>query len=243
MRLGEAWPTDVAIDSEGAIYVADCRGHRIRKIAPDGVVTTVAGSEQPEEGRWLRRDGPADQALLVAPCEIAVAANGDVYVNEQYTIRRISPSGWVSTFAGSGLGYRDGPREDAQFSYLRAINLDALGNVYVLDRNRVPGTSRTRYAVRKIDTTGSVSPVFWSDAPTVGGRLVSPAGMAVSPEGEVYLTNTGRHQIVKVLGLNSVPMGSSTPTIAGQVGKASTSNPRDGTDDARRLQQATRQWF
>ncbi len=199
-------PTDVAIDPQGNIYVADCRGHRIRRVTPEGMVTTVAGGERAEDGMWRRVDGPAEEARFVAPCHIALDRNGDIYITEQYTIRRVSPSGWVSTFAGgSGLGYVDGPRRDAEFAYLEDIGIDAGGTLYVLDTNPfVREGHGPRYAVRKIDATGSVSPVFRSDIPTVGGTLVSPSGMAVSPGGEIYLTNTGRHQIVKVLGLNGL---------------------------------------
>ena len=199
-------PTDVAIDPHGSIYVADCWGHRIRKVTPEGMVTTVAGGERAEDGVWRRVDGPADEARFVSPCHLALDRNGDIYVAEQYTIRRVSPSGWVSTFAGgSGLGYVDGPRREAEFAFLRDIGIDAEGTLYVLDTNPLVRAGHgPRYAVRTIDATDSVSPVFRSDRPTVGGSLVSPSGMAVSAGGEIYLTNTGRHQIVKVLGLNQL---------------------------------------
>ncbi len=194
-------PSDVAVDFAGAIYVVESYENRIRKIAPDGVVTTVAGADQPEE--WLRRDGPADEALFVSPGKIALSADGDLYITEQFSVRRLSPSGWVTTFAGGGgLGYRDGPKEQAEFAFLRDIDVDAEGNVYVLDANPyVPEKKGTHYLVRKIDTSGHVSTLFRGDPLIAGGPLASPWGVAVSPEGEVYLSNTGLHQIVKVLGL------------------------------------------
>lgn len=197
-------PSDVAVDSRGAIYVVETYGNRIRKIAPNGMVTTVAGVDQPEDGAWFRRDGPAAEALFISPSKVSFSADGDLYIAELNLIRRLSPSGWVTTFAGSGIGYKDGPKEHAQFSLLRGIDVDAEGNVYVLDENaNVPEREGAHYLVRRIDTSGQVSTVFWGDPPPAGGPLASPQGIAVSPEGEVYLTNTGRHQIVRVLGFLS----------------------------------------
>jgi len=202
----EAWfwgPSDVAVDSAGAIYVVESYANRIRKIAPNGMVTTVAGADQPEDGESLRRDGAADEALFVSPSKFAFSADGDLYITEQFQVTRLSPSGWVTTFAGSGgLGYKDGGKEHAEFAFLRDIDVDAEGNVYVLDANPyVPEKKGTHYLVRKIDTSGQVSTLFRGDPLIAGGPLASPWGMAVSPEGEVYLSNTGLHQIVKVLGL------------------------------------------
>ena len=197
-------PTDVAIDQWGAIYVADCWAHRIRKIA-DGMVTTVAGGEHPEDEWWLRRDGPAEEALFLSPCGIALGPDGDLYIKETQ-IRRLSPSGWVSTFAGGKQGYRDGPKEDAGFGAMQDIDVDADGNVYVIDANDyVPGKDGIHYAVRKISATrGLVSTIYRNGPPRQGGVLVSPAGLAVTPDGEVYVSNTGRHQIVRVEGLSDL---------------------------------------
>ena len=195
-------PTDVAIDPEGAIYVADCWSNRIRKITPEGMVTTVAGGDHPEDKWWLRRDGPADQALFLSPCGLALDRYGDLYILEQEQIRRLSPSGWVSTLVGeSGLGYRDGPSEHAQFAFLQDIEVDAEGNLYVIDAN--PYLSQkdgTFNAVRKISTGGWVSTLYRSEPSTEGGPLASPRGLAVTGQGEVYLTNTGRNQIVRIEG-------------------------------------------
>ena len=200
-------PSDVAVDWQGSIYVAECWGHRIRKISPEGVVTTVAGTDQPHEGGWLSRDGRAEQALFVGPCGIAFAPDGDLYIAEQTRIRRLSPSGWVSTFVGEGgQGYRDGPRDDAGFGAIQDIDVDAAGNVFVIDSNwYLPGQYWVQHdTVRKVSTSGWVSTLFLSAPPWSGGALASPGGIAVTPEGEVYVSNTGRNQIVRVAGRNSL---------------------------------------
>ena len=195
-------PDDVAIDYEGAIYVADSRAHRIRKITPDGVVTTVAGTDQPRPERWIHRDGRAGGALFIAPSGIAIDPNGDIYITEQTRIRRLSPSGWVTTYAGAAVpGYRDGPRDRAQFSHIRAMDVDAEGSVYLLDTiSYVPGRDGTHYAVRKIDASGWVSTLYMDGPPQSGGLLVAPAGIAVTEDAEIYVTNTGRNQIARVEG-------------------------------------------
>ena len=196
-------PSDVAVDWQGSIYVAERWGHRIRKISPDGMVTTVAGTDQPHEGQWLHGDGGAEQALLVGPCGIAFAPDGDLYIAEQTRIRRLSPSGWVSTFVGeAGQGYRDGPRGDAKFGAIQDIDVDAAGNIFVIDSNvYLPGQYWIQHdTIRKVSASGLVSTLVQSAPPWSGGALASPGGLAVTPEGEVYVSNTGRNQIVRVAG-------------------------------------------
>ena len=198
-------PSDVAVDWQGSIYVADGWGQRIRKISPDGMVTTVTGTEQPREGQWLQRDGRAEQALFDGLRSIAFAPDGDLYIAEQTRIRRLSPSGWVSTIVGEGgQGYRDGRRDDAQFGSIKDIDVDAAGNVYVIDSNfYLPGQYLIQHdTVRKVSTSGWVSTLYRSAPPWSGGGLASPQGIAVTPEGEVYVSNTGRNQIVRVAGRN-----------------------------------------
>ena len=199
-------PSDVAVDFAGAIYVVDSYEHRIRKISTDGIVTTVAGALHPADQAWPRRDGPAEEALLLSPHKVAFSTDGDLYILDQFSIRRLSPSGWVTTFAGvNHQGYKDGSKERAEFAFLREIDVDAEGNVYILDANPyVPERKGTHYFVRKIDTSGQVSTLFRGDPLIAGGPLASPWGMAVSPEGEVYLSNTGLHQVVRVLGLTQL---------------------------------------
>lgn len=200
-------PSDVAIDPRGGIYVADCWSHRIRRITPDGIVTTVAGGDHPEDKWWLRRDGLADEALFLSPCGIALSPDGDLYIVEQTQIRRLSPSGWVSTFAGDGgQVYKDGPKEHAGFGAIQDIDVDADGNVYVIDANDyVPGEDGVHYAIRRISAeTGQVSTLSRNGPARLGGVLSSPAGLAVTPGGEVYVSNTGRNQIVRVEGPNKV---------------------------------------
>ena len=198
-------PTDVAIAHDGAIYVADSPAHRIRKITPDGMVTTVAGGgptagSRSSEGTFGSfRDGPADEARFAYPQRIALGPFGDLYIMEQHRrIRRLSPSGTVVTFAGTGtLGYEDGPRQQAEFFNLLAIDVDLDGNVYVIDNSPIINAGLVP-TIRKIDTAGVVSTLY-RDRPLIRwGTLATPIGLAVARDGSIYIANTGRHQIVEL---------------------------------------------
>ena len=193
-------PRDVVVDAEGSIYVADGENHRIRKITPEGVVSTIAGSDRGGADWREIRDGPSEQALFAGPTALVLDPYGDLYIVERFAVRRLSPSGWVSTFAGdNGWGWRDGPREVAQFQSLYDIAVDDAGNLYVIDDTRGSvGSGGTVLAIRKIDTSGIVTTLYRDGYPSLGGTLAYPSGLAVTGDGTVYLANTGRHQIVRL---------------------------------------------
>ncbi|MYE31190.1 MAG: hypothetical protein F4X80_00675 [Chloroflexi bacterium] len=197
-----AGPRDVAIAHDGSIYVADTDGHRIRKIAPDGFVSTVAGGG-PYLGqrgvvgpRIMFADGPASEARFTSPIGIVIDDFGDLYVIEHLRrIRRISPSGWVSTFAGSSMaGQRDGPASSAQFFQLLAVAIDKQGALYVLETVQGPYS----VSLRKVGPDGVVRTLRRDRSPGLGGTLARPVGLAVDDDGRIYIANMGRHQIVQV---------------------------------------------
>ena len=127
--------SDIAVDDEGNAYVTDRDNHRVRKISPDGQVTTLAGS-----GERGFADGPATQARFADLQGIAVAANGTVYVTDSGAVRSISPDGAVKTIAGAGnaasalaAGYADGPGYVARFNHPMGIAVEANGSIVVAD--------------------------------------------------------------------------------------------------------------
>ncbi|HJZ96495.1 MAG TPA: hypothetical protein VKE70_08305 [Candidatus Solibacter sp.] len=131
-------PTSVAVDVSGNLYLADTGNQRIRKVASDGTITTVAG------GGRIEGDGIlATQAVLAYPQGVAVDADGNLYISEVLNprIRKVAPDGIISTIAGTGVaGYSGdgGPAERAQLNYVFGLAVDAAGNVYVADAgNRV----------------------------------------------------------------------------------------------------------
>lgn len=128
-------PRALTIDDNGNLYVADQGNNRIRKVSPTGVVTTIAGKPT---GGYV--DGQGTNAGLGFPCGITIDKKGNLYVTQFSTnlVRKITPSGWVSTIAGTReQGYNDGPGSQATFSSLGGITIDANGILYVADGKKV----------------------------------------------------------------------------------------------------------
>jgi sugar lactone lactonase YvrE len=141
-------PQGVAVDSAGNIFIADSGDHRIRKITPDGIITTVAGnSPLPSypagavQGGFSGDGGPAVNAQLNYPIDVAVDGAGNLYIAdyENHRIRKISPDGIITTIAGDGTaGYSGdgGPAIRASIGGegMMALAVDGAGNVYVADQ-------------------------------------------------------------------------------------------------------------
>jgi len=142
-------PQGVAVDVEGNVLVADTSNHSIRKIARDGVVSTLAGSAEGESGH---ADGSGDAARFNSPCSVAVDVDGTIVVadNDNNCIRKVTAEGVVSTLAGptdGSQGSADGPANStARFNDPQDVAIDENGNLLVVDyRNK---------AVRMITHTG-----------------------------------------------------------------------------------------
>jgi len=198
-------PDGIAVDSFGIVYVADTYNNMIRKITPDGVVSTIAGT-----GSYGFTNGPGASATFNEPMGIAVDTSGNLYVADGYNqvIRKITPDGTVSTFAGGGgggpgdgseggvgSGFKNGHGTAAAFWDPWAIAVDSSGNLYVADV--------LNEQIRKITASGEVTSIagawpiingFYS--PVEGSRngvgpaatFADPTGIAVDSSGNLYVS-------------------------------------------------------
>lgn len=201
-------PYGLAIDSKGSLYVGDVDNHAIRIISPEGVVRTLAG------GRKGYSDRDGDLAMFNHPYGVAVDANGNVYVADSYnnTIRKVTPEGSASTFAGNGNdGFVDGPALNAEFYVPIGIVMDSGGNIYVGDE----GNS----SIRKITADGVVTTLAgngqFSFADGVGRAAIfnAPGALAIDAEGNIFVADYLNNCIRKVS-----PSGE-VRTIAGSLEK------------------------
>ena len=130
---GFNFPAGVAVDSKGDVYVADQSNQAIRKVSPQGQISTLAGTATV----FGSADGTGASARFRYPSAVAVDGSGNVYVADSgnYTVRLVSPNGVVTTLAGAvgSYGIADGSGSAARFSNLQGITVDASGNVYVAD--------------------------------------------------------------------------------------------------------------
>ena len=202
-------PSGVAVDSAGTVYVADAYNSEIRKITPSGQVTTLAGVAN--QGGY--QNGVGSNARFADPSGVAVDTIGNVYVadSENQAIRKITPTGDVSTLAGGSSGSSDGSGSSAQFNRPSGIAVDSAENVYVADTYND--------TIRKITSAGTVSTLAGSpgqsgSADGLGGlaRFSSPSGVAVDGQGNVFVADAYNQEVRKI-----TPNGQVT-TLAGKAG-------------------------
>ena len=190
-------PNNVAVDSTGNVYVADTANNTIRKIAPNGVVSTLAGIS----GTRGSADGIGGNARFWAPFGIAVDTIGNVYVADtaNNTIRKITPNGVVSTLAGlaSQPGSKDGIGTNARFRNPWGIAVDDAGNVFVADMSND--------TIRKITPTGVVTTLAGqlgksgnADGFGGGALFYDPFAVAVDKADNVYVSDSANNTIRKI---------------------------------------------
>ena len=184
------FPIGVTVDAGGNVYVADTENYKIRKITPAGVVTTLAGSTQGFT------DGASTNAQFNSPTGIAIDAVGNLYVTDNYKIRKISPAGVVSTLAGSSTaGYADGKGTDARFTNPYGIAIDSNNILYVSDSDND--------RIRKITADGTVTTIAggtqgYADGSGNFAQFNYPKGIAVA-SGTIYVADEANNKIRKII--------------------------------------------
>ncbi len=207
-------PHGIEVRMDGTVFVSDMHNHSIRKIDPNGVVSTFAG----ELGSEGSQDGEGPQARFSKPEDLAIDSRGNVFVADtyNYTIRKIDSSGNVSTFAGKAgeAGYRDGFGEDARFDKPIGIAIDGSDNIYVVDAN-YDGPEIGNCVIRRIDPFGKVTTIAGrlgevgpEDGPSKNARFHKPVGIDVTDEGIIYIADTEADTIRRIdLDGNVVTLG------------------------------------
>ncbi|MCC2669539.1 MAG: repeat containing protein [Armatimonadetes bacterium] len=221
-------PHDLAVDAGGNLLVADTYNHRIRRIDRNGIITTIAGN-----GRdGYRGDGgPARAASLNNPQGIALDTAGTLYIADTYNhvVRRVAPSGTISTFAGTepGLAGDGGPAARAQLSLPTAVAVARDGSVYISEA----GNNR----IRRVSVSGVIETIagFGPGSGTAGAgyggdggpaekaRLFAPMDIDLWPLGDLVISDSGNQRVRGVSqGVINTLAGTGERGFRGDGGKA-----------------------
>jgi sugar lactone lactonase YvrE len=179
-------PSDITADSTGNCYLTDKDNHAIRKLTPEGLVTTMAGS-----GTSGFANGTGTSAAFSYPSSITINNTNVLYVSDSWNnaIRKITPEGAVTTLAGgNGIGFTDGSGTAATFSSPDGIAIDSTGNLFVADYDN--------NAIRKITPAGEVTTVvgqagkFGFQAGYLPGVINHPSKIAIVGD-SLYISQNG----------------------------------------------------
>jgi sugar lactone lactonase YvrE len=203
-------PGGIALAKDG-LFVADTNNHLIRKVAQDGTVSTLAGSDAGFA------DGAGAAAKFDTPYGLAVDAAGVLYVADTHNhrIRQVAADGTVTTLAGAEAGQADGPGTAARFRQPWGLAVDGKGALYIADAGN--------HRICKLDLKDPAHPVTtlaggtagYADGSGAAAKFTAPEDVDVAPDGSVYVADTGNHRIRKV-----APDGTVTTVAGGTAGLA-----------------------
>ncbi len=192
----------VAVDASGNLFIADTQNNRVRKVAADGTITTVAGGGA---GGASGDNGPAVGAQLSGPNAVAVDASGNLFIADELdnSIRRVTANGIITTVAGRfgccGSAGDGGPATAASLVLPTGVALDGSGNFFIADsQNGI---------VRKVSTDGIIgtvagistsAPSGGDDGPALNARLSAPNAVAVDCDGNVFVADYKNNRVRKI---------------------------------------------
>src|ERR1700722_18660899 len=184
-----SFPTAIALDTAGNMYIADQGNFVVRRIAVDGTINTVAGNGNPN---FAGDNGPATSAQL-DPVAVATDSHGNLYIADggNYRIRKVDTNGTITTIAGNGnegdLG-DNGPATSAEIDFVTDLAVDSSGNVYLADYYN--------YEVRKIDSKGIMTAFAGgilegsiADGVPATTAVMDPDGVAFDGSGNLYISD------------------------------------------------------
>jgi|GEM_PF-969054 len=224
------YPSGVAFDSSGNMYIADNENNRIRKVDTSGNISTIAGNGT---SGYSGDGGPAISAQLSYPSGVVFDSSGNMYIadSSNNSIRKVDNAGNISTVAGNGKAGNSGDGGPATAAYLyrpSGVAFDSSGNMYIADKynNRI----------RKVDSSGNISTVAGTGTEGYSGdggsatsaRLKYPSGVAFDSSGNMYIADSSNHCIRKVgsSGNISTVAGTGTEGYSGDGGAATSAQLR-----------------
>jgi trimeric autotransporter adhesin len=207
------YPTGIAVDSAGNLYISDLMTTRIRKVTPAGIISSLVGKEATEEdssslvGKEATEDDPSGLsfALEGSPCDLAVDSAGNLYNAEQFSqeLRKITPAGIISRAAGFanpefsvwGPGGLEIP---VLFGHPHGVTVDSAGNLYIAVDNRILKAAPASI-INTVAGNGTVD--YGNDAGTATAVAISPIGVAVDSKGNLYIAEGSRIRKVDASGI------------------------------------------
>ncbi len=236
------FPTDMVVDAAGNVYISDTGNHRVRRVAPNGVITTYAGTGVADFGG---DGGPATQATLTSPNGLALDAAGNLYIADSGNarVRKVTAStGIITTVAGNGrVGFSGDGGQAAQASFIFpfGVAVDRNGALYVLDR--------FDFRIRRVATDGVITTIagtgqagYNGDDRQASGAQINVGGfMTTDADGNLYFADFLNHRVRKITistGLITTVVGNGIPGAGGDGGDPSRSQiflPTDVAVDSR----------
>jgi uncharacterized protein (TIGR03437 family) len=221
------FPQDMVVDAAGNAYISDSNNHRVRRVAPNGVITTYAGTGVPDFGG---DGGPATQAKLFYPAGLALDSAGNLYIADSFNarVRKVTAStGVITTVAGTGLlGFSgdNGQATQATFKQPVGVAVDKNGVLYILD------VIDSR--IRRVGTDGVITTIAGTgqpgyngdDRPALSAQINGGGFMTTDADGNLYFADFLNHRIRKITisnGMITAIAGNGTPGAFGDGGEPS----------------------
>ena len=224
VRASVSWPRGLAVDGAGNVYIAASGDSRILRVDPSGIITTVAGTG---EEAYSGDGGPAVEAALYNPKDVAVDGAGNLYIPDgsNHRVRRVDTSGTITTIAGDGEGGYSGdggPAVRARLDLPTDLTVDGSGNLFIVDARN--------HRIRRVDISGTITTVagigesgFSGDGgPAVRAWLYRPLGIAFDKSGNLYISDylNNRVRRVDVAGTITTVAGTGKRGYSGDGGPA-----------------------